>query len=59
MKKFSCGEVVPGCTAKFEAGSEAEILQQVAAHASADHGMKDVPTEVVEAVKKKIRDEHA
>lgn len=51
MKQFSCGAVVPGCTAKFEAEDEGEILQQVAQHAKEDHGMDEVPPEVVDQVK--------
>ena len=54
MKQFSCGAVVPGCTASFSAESEQEILSQVAAHAKADHGMDDVPPEVVEQVRENI-----
>ncbi|UTI63443.1 DUF1059 domain-containing protein [Paraconexibacter antarcticus] len=54
MKQFSCGAVVPGCTATFSAETEDELLGQVAAHAKADHGMETVPDEVVEQVKQKI-----
>ncbi len=54
MKQFSCGAVVPGCTAKFEGKDEDEILGQVAAHAKADHGMDDVPPEVAEQVRSNI-----
>lgn len=56
MKKFSCGDVVPGCTASFTGKDEGEILAQVAKHAAADHGMTDVPPEVVEQVRSKIGD---
>ena len=56
MKQFSCGDVVPGCQAKFEADDEAELLAQVAAHAKRDHGMDSVPDDVVAQVKAKIRD---
>lgn len=56
MKEFSCGDVVPGCKAHFHARSEREILEQVAAHARADHGMSDVPAEVVSAVLERIRE---
>ena len=54
MKQFSCGAVVPGCTATFEAEDENGILTQVAEHAKNDHGMDDVPPEVVGAVKANI-----
>lgn len=51
MKQFACGAVVPGCTAKFEAEDEQGIMEQVARHAKEDHGMDEVPTEVVDQVK--------
>ncbi len=57
MKKFSCGDVVPGCQARFEGDDENAILAQVAEHARSDHGMSEVPDEVVAQVKQKIRDE--
>ncbi len=54
MKEFSCGAVVPGCVATFEADSEDEILRQVAEHAERDHGMASVPPEVVDRVRANI-----
>ncbi len=56
MKQFSCGAVVPGCTATFTAQSDDEILGQVAEHAKADHGMQEVPDGVVDDVKANIRE---
>lgn len=56
MKEFSCGDVVPGCIAKFRARSQEEILEQVAAHAHADHGLKEVPPELANAVLRHIHD---
>ena len=54
MKTFSCGTVVPGCTATFSADSEAGILEQVARHARADHGLTEVPDELVAQVRAHI-----
>ena len=50
MKEFRCGDLVPGCTTTFEGESEEEILKQVAVHAREDHGMDEVPPEVVDQV---------
>lgn len=56
MKQFSCGAVVPGCTATFSGQTEDEILGQVAAHAKDDHGMDSVPDEVVAQVRENIQE---
>lgn len=56
MKQFFCGDVVPGCTARFEAPTEDEILMQVAEHAKNGHGMSEVPLELVEKVRALIRE---
>ena len=51
MKEFSCGELVPGCWATFRGRSNDEILQQVAVHARDEHGMDEVPPEVVDKIR--------
>ncbi len=55
MKQFSCGAVVPGCTATFSGETDDEILGQVGAHAAADHGMPTVPEEIVDEVRANIK----
>jgi predicted small metal-binding protein len=47
MKTFACGAVVPGCVATFQADSDEGILEQVAGHARDDHGMTEIPDELV------------
>jgi predicted small metal-binding protein len=54
MKTFACGDVVPGCNARFSAADEDGILAQVAGHAAADHGIHDVTPELVQAVRDRI-----
>lgn len=56
MKTFSCGDVVPGCSARFEGDSEDEILGQVGRHAHGDHGITEVTEELVAAVRRHIHD---
>jgi len=46
MKKFRCGDVVPGCTRAF-VGSTDEILLAVAGHARRDHALVEIPDELV------------
>jgi predicted small metal-binding protein len=55
MKEFSCGDVVPGCTAHFRAGSEEQLLEQVAVHARDGHGLTELSSELVNAVRMHIR----
>lgn len=54
MKEFSCGAVVPGCSARFAAASDEEILQQVAVHAREDHGIDEVSPELERQVRAEI-----
>ena len=42
MKTFACGDVIPGCGARFSAADEDGIFAQVAGHATADHGVTDI-----------------
>ncbi|MEJ5945163.1 DUF1059 domain-containing protein [Pseudokineococcus basanitobsidens] len=54
MKQFACGDVVPGCRKTFTAPSEEEILGSVGRHALDDHGLAEVPPELVEQVRGRI-----
>ena len=51
MKEFSCGELIPGCWASFRGESNDEILQQLSVHARDEHGMDEVPPEVVDKIR--------
>jgi predicted small metal-binding protein len=54
MKEFRCGEIVPGCSAVLTGESEDQVLQEVATHARAEHGMDEVPPEVEDDIRSKI-----
>jgi predicted small metal-binding protein len=56
MKEFSCGVVVPGCSATFQAESEDELFQQISSHARDEHGIDEVPPEVVDTIRASIVD---
>ncbi|MFT4469429.1 DUF1059 domain-containing protein [Arthrobacter sulfonylureivorans] len=51
MKAFACGDVVPGCEARWVCSSEDEILVNVASHAREDHGLAQVTDELEQAVR--------
>jgi len=47
---LSCGDAVPGCSARFEDDSRDLILEQVVAHARDDHGVTDVTPDMLSAI---------
>jgi predicted small metal-binding protein len=50
MKKFRCGDLIPGCAVTFT-GTEDEILAGVGTHAHRDHGLTEVTSELAGAVR--------
>lgn len=54
MKVFLCGALVPGCDAAFEGESEEELLRHIADHARDEHGMHEVPPDVVDTIRATI-----
>ena len=50
MKSFACGDVVPGCDARFVCASDDDVLAAVARHAADVHGMHEAPAAVVDSV---------
>ncbi len=54
MKQFACGDVVPGCDARWVCDTDDEILAQVAVHAREVHGLDDIPPELVDEVRSRI-----
>jgi predicted small metal-binding protein len=54
VKRFSCGDVVPGCAATWVASGDDEILALVAPHAAEVHGLTALSPELVEVVRSRI-----
>lgn len=54
MKSFACGDVVPGCDARFVCTDDDEIMVNVQRHAAEVHGMTEVPASVVRSVRDHI-----
>lgn len=48
--KLSCGDAMPGCSARFEEDSRDAILEKVAVHAREAHGVTDVTPEMLQAI---------
>ena len=56
MKQFCCGDVVPGCTSRFQGSNDEDILRAVEIHARKDHGMSSIPATILAQVRSKIQD---
>jgi predicted small metal-binding protein len=56
MKQFRCGDVVPGCEWVTRSDNEHELFERIGAHARDEHGMDEVPPEVVDQIHSVITD---
>lgn len=56
-KVVSCRDVGLDCDFVARGETEEELLQTAAAHGKAEHGMSEIPPEVIERVRSLIRDE--
>ena len=54
--QLSCGDAVPGCSARFEEDSKERILELVTVHAMQDHGVPEVGPDMLEAIGGNIRE---
>lgn len=54
MFRLACGDVMPGCSARFESSDRDQLLGEVARHAAESHGITEITPEVLEAVTSKI-----
>jgi len=54
MKRFNCGDVVPGCQWVGQRAADEELWEEIASHARDAHGMHDVPPEVADAIRDAI-----
>ena len=50
MKQFNCGDVVPGCQCVTRARGRGHLFEEIHTHAREEHGMDEVPPEVVSAI---------
>jgi predicted small metal-binding protein len=56
-KVISCRDVGMDCDFKASGQTEEEVLKKCAEHAQKEHGMKEIPKELVEKVRKAIHNE--
>ena len=50
LKRFACGDVIPGCEGVFTGAGDQSVLDQVLAHVAADHGLVRPPLPFIESV---------
>ena len=44
--RLACGDVMPGCSARFENADRDDLMSEVATHAADAHGITDITPEV-------------
>lgn len=54
MFKIACGDVMPGCAARFEDADRDQVLAQVAGHAAEEHGIREITPPVLALVESKL-----
>jgi predicted small metal-binding protein len=54
MNRLRCGDVIPGCPTELT-GTEEEIFAGLVEHVRAEHGLAELPPELVEAVRTKMQ----
>ncbi|MGH2901462.1 MAG: DUF1059 domain-containing protein [Solirubrobacteraceae bacterium] len=54
---IACGDVMPGCAARFDAETKDALLAAVAAHAHDEHGIEEVTPDVLAAVEGAIHED--
>jgi predicted small metal-binding protein len=52
---IACGDIVDDCRFTAEAATEAELVEQVKAHAAKEHGVKEITPELAAKVKAAIQ----
>src|SRR6478672_6620770 len=50
LKRFVCGDVIPGCGSVFTGAGDQSVLDQVLAHVAVDHGLVRPPLPFIESV---------
>jgi len=51
MKRFRCGDVIPGCDQEFSGATDDDIVREVAEHAARDHDVPTLTPETIAAVR--------
>lgn len=52
---INCGDVMPGCPARFDSEDRDDLMGQVADHARDQHGLTEITPEVADQVSAAVR----
>ena len=52
--KLACGDVMPGCVARFESADRDELMGEVAHHAASAHGVTEITPDVRADIESRI-----
>jgi predicted small metal-binding protein len=52
--KLACGDVMPGCAARFESRDRDTLMGAVVGHAASAHGMTNLTDDVLASIQSKI-----
>ena len=55
MPSFKCSDTGMSCPFETSAATESELMTKIAKHAEEAHGMKTIPADVMEKVKKAVK----
>jgi len=56
-KALRCSDVGVDCNFEARAETEEELMKKMQEHAQREHGMTDIPAEMVNKLKEAVRDE--
>lgn len=53
--KLACGDIMPGCSTRFESSSRSDLMADLAQHAEAAHGLSTITPDILSAIDSRIQ----
>jgi predicted small metal-binding protein len=53
--KLACGDIMPGCSTRFESSDRTDLMNDVARHAADAHGISTITPDVLTAIEGRIQ----
>lgn len=48
--KLACGDVMPGCSTRFENHNRTDLINEVTQHAANAHGIRSITADILSAI---------